>query len=92
MISLVDYAHAIKEASLDDSEPVYNELRVRDVMSEHPQMMSSESTIYEVAAELSKGFVHAVIIAENGMLKGIVTTADIIRYFLSGEKQSDMAA
>jgi acetoin utilization protein AcuB len=83
MVSLIDYVHAIKDASLDDDERIYHELFVRDMMSTHPKSKPSDATIREIAEELAKGDVHAIVIEDNNVLKGIVSTADIIRFFLS---------
>lgn len=82
MISLVDYLYAIKNASLDDDDMAYQNLSVRDIMRENPITKPSASTFKEIAQELSKGEVHAIVIADNQKMKGIVSTADAIRYFL----------
>lgn len=82
MISLVDYLYAIKNASLDDDDSAYQNLSVKDIMRESPVTKSSSSTLKEVAHELAKGEVHAIVIADNLEMKGIVSTADTIRFFL----------
>lgn len=83
MISLIDFLFAIKNASLDDDEEVYNNLFVKDIMREHPVTKSSDASLSEICEELAKGDVHAIVIADNRVLKGIVSTADVIRYFLN---------
>ena len=84
MISLVDFLYAIKNASIDDDDEAYHRLTVKDIMREHPSTKPSSSSLREVAEELGKGNVHAIAIADENKLKGIVSTADIIRYFLKG--------
>ncbi len=84
MISLVDYLYAIKNASLDDDDDAYQNLSVKDIMRENPVTKPSSSSLKEISEELSKGEVHAIIIADDLRLKGIVSTADVIRYFLKG--------
>jgi CBS domain-containing protein len=84
MISLKDYLYAIKGASISDSDPVYGQLTVAEVMSEHPMTCASSATIAEAGAILAKGDVHALVIADEGKVKGIVSTADMIRAFLEG--------
>jgi CBS domain-containing protein len=74
--------YAMKNASLDDDEEVYTKQRVKDIMHANPITKSSFSSIKDVAEELAKGEVHAIVIADDGMLKGIISTADVIRYFL----------
>jgi acetoin utilization protein AcuB len=82
IISLIDFMYAMKNASLDDDEEVYTKQRVKDIMHANPITKSSLSSIKDVAKELAKGEVHAIVIADDGMLKGIISTADVIRYFL----------
>jgi CBS domain-containing protein len=85
MISLIDFIHAIKDAGLDDGDKVYHERFVRDIMTEHPLSKPSQTTIREIAEELGKGEIHAIAIADNNVLKGMVSTADIIRFFLKDQ-------
>ncbi len=83
IISLTDFLYAIKNASFDDDEEIYTTQLVRDIMHENPVTKSSSSTLKDISEELAKGEVHAIVIADNGVLKGIVSTADVIRFFLS---------
>ncbi|MES2837592.1 MAG: CBS domain-containing protein [Bacteroidota bacterium] len=83
MISLIDFMIAIKDAGLRDDEKVYSEKTVKDIMSVHPFSKSSTASIKDVAQELAKGEFHAVVIADDSILKGIVSTADVIRYFVA---------
>jgi predicted transcriptional regulator len=83
MISLVDYLYGIKTASLDDDDEIYHTLCVRDIMRENPITKTSSATFKQVSEELAKGEVHAILIADEGYLKGIVSTADVIRFFLT---------
>ncbi len=82
MISLVDYLYAIKNATLDDDDNTYQQLSVNDIMRENPVSRTSSTTLKDIAAELSKGEVHAIAIADDKQLKGIVSTADVIRFLL----------
>lgn len=82
MISLVDYLFAIKNATMDDDDDIYQNLSVKDIMRENPVTRSSSATLKDVSEELSKGEVHAIVIADDQKLKGIISTADVIRYFL----------
>jgi acetoin utilization protein AcuB len=83
MISLVDYLYAIKNASLNDDDATYHNLSVKDIMRENPVTKSSSSSLKEVTEELAKGEVHAILIADERKLKGIVSTADVMRFFLN---------
>lgn len=83
MVSLIDFMYRIKGAGLDDSNAIYNQLRVKDIMTTNPYFRPPETSIEDVAEELAKGNYRAIPIVENGEVVGIVSTADIIRFFLN---------
>ena len=76
----------IAGAGMNDNNPIYKTLKVKDIMSEKPFYMPATSTVNEVADILSKGKYHAIPILENDRLVGIVSTADIIKFFLGESK------
>ena len=82
IISLVDFMYNIQGAGLDDNEDIYNKLQVKDIMTLNPFYLNTKTSIREVATELAKGKYHAVPIVDGDKLIGIVSTADIIKYFL----------
>lgn len=86
MVSLADYMHAIGEATLDDNEPVYSLKKVEDIMSHNPVTVSKDTQIAEAGELLAKGEFSSVIVLDDEQVVGIVTTTDLIRYFL---KQGD---
>jgi len=83
MVSLIDFMYNIAGAGISDDTKIYKELKVKDIMTRNPFSLSSDSTIEEVAKELSKGYYHAVPIVEDNKVVGIVSTADIIKSFLN---------
>jgi CBS domain-containing protein len=82
MVSLLDFMYHISGAGITDDNEVYTKLKVKDIMTPNPFSMTSEATIKEVANILTEGNYHAVPIMENEKIVGIVSTADIIKYFL----------
>ncbi|MDF3026579.1 MAG: hypothetical protein K0S23_886 [Fluviicola sp.] len=82
MVSLVDYMHAIGDATLDDNEPVYSSKTVADVMSLNPISVDESTSIADVGALLAKGEFSSVILMRDKQVSGIVTTTDLIRFFL----------
>lgn len=82
MVSLVDFMYNINGAGIADSAAVYNELMVKDIMTPNPFYLSTNATIEDVAKVLAKGNYRAVPIIENDRVVGIVSTADIIAFFL----------
>lgn len=79
IVSLVNFMRAIHDASLDDSEKVYNELLVKEIMTVDPKYVSPKTSIKEVATVLSSDEFHSLLIIENDTLVGIVTTTDILK-------------
>jgi len=86
MISLVDFLFAIKNATLDDNDNDYSRLSAKDIMRERPVTISSKTTLKDAAEILSKGDVHAIMVCDEGYIKGIISTADMIHYFLKSEQ------
>lgn len=82
MVSLADYMHAIGEATLDDNEPVYSLKKVEDIMSHNPVTVSKDTSVAEVGALLAKVEFSSVVVLDGEQVCGIVTTTDLIRYFL----------
>jgi len=83
MISMVDFFYTINQTdSMSDDDAVYHQKLASDIMSKNPFQKPLESSIGDIAKELAKGDFHAIVITDKQVLKGIVTTADIIRYFI----------
>lgn len=83
MVSLVDFMYNIAGAGINDDNVIYRKLKVKDIMTEHPFYLTSDATVEDVAKLLAKGQYHAVpIVEENKKIVGIVSTADIIKFFL----------
>lgn len=82
VVSLVDYMHAIGDATLDDNEAVYSSKTVADIMSLNPVTVGEDTSIGEVGNLLAKGEFSSVVVMRDNNVSGIVTTTDLIRYFL----------
>ena len=82
MLSLIDFMYHIKGAGLNDDATIYNELTVKDIMTSKPYTVNSNATITDVAETFAKGRYRAVPIIENEAVVGIVSTADMIRFYL----------
>lgn len=85
MISLIDFMYKIEGAGLDDNDNVYNKLLAKDIMSTNPFFTNPETSIREIAFELSKGRYRAIPIVDDEKIVGIVSTADIIKYYLDNK-------
>ncbi|MFH6769066.1 CBS domain-containing protein [Gaetbulibacter aquiaggeris] len=82
MVSLVDFMYNIAGGGMDDDYKIYKELKVKDIMTSKPFSLTTEASVEEVAQVLSEGNYHAIPILENDKLVGIVSTADVIKFFL----------
>ncbi|WP_242118946.1 CBS domain-containing protein [Aestuariivivens sediminicola] len=83
MVSLVDFMYHIAGAGIDDDHEVYKTLKVKDIMTPNPFYLTTKSSVEEVAKVLSTQYYRAVPILEDDKLVGIVSTADIINYYLN---------
>ncbi|TPV35593.1 CBS domain-containing protein [Paucihalobacter ruber] len=87
MISLADFMYSINGAGLDDDDMIYTEKQVQDIMMPNVKCVDINATIDDVAETLTKVRFRALPVVENKQLVGIVTTADIIRHYLTKQKQ-----
>lgn len=87
MLSLTDLMRISFADAIDEHEEVvdtivYNMFTIPQVMVHDVVSVTSDTTIKEVAQILAKREFHALPVVDNGKLKGIVTTTDLIKYFL----------
>lgn len=61
---------------------VTNRFTIRQAMCKTITSVKSTTTIKEVATILAKREFHALPIVDNGVLKGIVTTTDLLNYYI----------
>jgi CBS domain-containing protein len=79
-ISFVD-AYSLNEGSVDTA--IYSMLNIEQVMVRDPVKVESMKTVKEVAEILSTNEFHALPVVDNHVLKGIVTTTDLLKYLLN---------
>ena len=84
VVSLIDFMRAIHDATLDETEEVYHNVKVGDIMTPNPTAVSPTDSIKNVATILADGNFHSVLITKDGKVKGIVTTTDILKEILAG--------
>jgi len=73
---------AEKGASTDDST-LDNEIKAADLMTKNPDTIGPNTTIHEAAKKFAVNRYHALPVVENGVLKGIITSNDLIKYILN---------
>lgn len=86
MVVLNDFMFAIKNEPELREENDYSNLLIKDIMRERVVTVSPTATVREVARIFADGEVHTLMVAEQGKLKGIVSTADIIRCLIKEQK------
>jgi CBS domain-containing protein len=78
-ISFADGAYREEE---NISSSIYEMFTLRQLMIGNLETVSPDATIKEVAELLVKREFHSLPVVENGTLKGMVTTTDLIKYLL----------
>ena len=63
-------------------EAILEMLTIPQVMTAKPKTVPSERIIRDLAEIFVKEEFHAAPVVDNGELKGIVTTTDVLKYFL----------
>ena len=61
---------------------VYNTFSIEQVMVKNVVTVTSDTSIKEVAQILAEREFHALPVVEDGILVGIVTTRDLLNYFV----------
>ena len=73
---------ALFEGQEGADEAVLDMLTIPQVMTSKPRTVSSDTIIRDLAEIFAKEDFHALPVVDNGELKGIVTTTDVVKYFL----------
>ncbi|MNR39640.1 Inosine-5'-monophosphate dehydrogenase [compost metagenome] len=73
---------ALFEGQEGADEAILDMLTISQVMTSKPKTVSSDTSIRELAEIFAKEDFHALPVVDNGELKGIVTTTDVVKYFL----------
>lgn len=84
MISLVDIQR-VNDSPLDELVDTSKGLVARSFMTPNPISVQLSATIREVATLFIEQDFHAIPVLDGDKIVGIVTTTDIIRYFLEEE-------
>lgn len=68
---------AVDDAQLDRA------VKAGDLMTKNPDTIGPDTTIYEVAKKFARNRYHALPVVEDGVLKGLITSNDLIKYILN---------
>lgn len=78
----ISYADVVDEDDETVESIVYDMFTLPQVMTRVPETVSPDTTIKEAATLLSVRDYHALPVVKNGELVGIVTTTDLLKYYL----------
>ncbi|WP_427871433.1 CBS domain-containing protein [Flavobacterium sp. MMS24-S5] len=73
---------ALFEGQENADEAILEMLTISQVMTSKPKTVSSDTIIRDLAEIFVKEDFHALPVVDEGELKGIVTTTDVVKYFL----------
>nr|WP_199002605.1 CBS domain-containing protein [Flavobacterium sp. ASV13] len=73
---------ALFEGQEGADEAILDMLTIPQVMTSKPKTVSSDTIVRDLAEILVTEEFHALPVVDNGELKGIVTTTDVVKYFL----------
>lgn len=85
MLTSTDLLRASYEYGVDSrqSAVVLDDTRsIEDLMQSNPMSLHAESTIRKATEILSEGMFHGLPVVKDGDLVGIVTTTDLLRFYL----------
>jgi len=78
----ISFGNAFEDDESDADEAIFDMLSINQVMKHSPFSVSVDQTIGEVAEILSEKQFHALPVTKNKKLVGIVTTTDLIKYYI----------
>ncbi len=89
VIGMLSYSDLLRISYSDLAEDecnvdsiVYNSFTIEQVMTKNVISITSRTTIKEAAEILAKNEFHALPIVDDSILIGIVTTTDLLNYFI----------
>ncbi len=78
----ISFGDTFGDEQTGSDEAIFDMLSINQVMKHSPLTVSSENTVKEAAEILADKEFHALPVVDNDKLVGIITTTDIIKYFL----------
>ena len=88
LLGVVSYSDLLKISYADVNEAddiesvVYDLYSIPQMMAKSPVTVSSDTSIKDVTETLSKHTFHSIPVVDDGELVGIVTTTDLLKYFI----------
>ena len=83
-LNRLTFSNLFEEENGQD-EAILEMLSVEQIMSDKPKVVGPGESIDTVAQFFANEAFHSLPVVDNGNLVGIVTTTDVIRYFLEAQ-------
>lgn len=78
----ISFGNTFGEDQEGSDEAIFEMLSINQVMKHSPVTVSSEDTVKDAARILAEREFHGLPVVDDGKLVGIITTTDIMKYFL----------
>ncbi|WP_436515755.1 CBS domain-containing protein [Ekhidna sp. To15] len=78
----ISFGNTFGEDQTGSDEAIFDMLSINQVMKHSPETLNPNDTIKDAAEVFAKREFHALPVVENDKLVGIITTTDIINYFI----------
>jgi len=88
LVGVVSYSDLLKISYADVNEEddietvVYDMYSIPQLMAKSPVTVSSDTNIKDVTETLANHTFHSIPVVDDGELVGIVTTTDLLKYFI----------
>lgn len=79
----ISFGNTFGEDQGNADQAIFDMLSINQVMKRNPVFVGHNQTIREAAQIFTEQEFHALPVLEDGKVVGIVTTTDIIKYFLN---------
>ena len=79
----VSFANTLSETDENMGSMIYDMFTIEQIMTHHPVFVDVNDGIIKVLHILSENEFHALPVLDDDELVGIITSTDVIKYFLS---------
>lgn len=79
---ILKIGYANGNSNLDELNAIYDSFELKDIMVKEPKTVTSDTIIKEVAEILTEESYHSLPVVDNGEIKGLVTSTDLIKYLI----------
>lgn len=76
------YDDVSKRIRIFDDAILNNEVKLSDIMTKNPDTIGMAEPIGKVAQLFARKKYHALPVVENGIIKGIITSNDLVKFIL----------